>query len=81
MATEHNLTARIVVSREVLHGKPHIAGTRIPVYAVLDLLSAGKTVDEIVSDDYYPDIRPDDVRACIAYASRVVQNDEFVTPE
>lgn len=73
------LAERIVVSRNVVHGKPRIAGTRIPVYIILDLLSAGKTVEQIISDDYYPDITPEDVYACIAYASRVVQNDAFVT--
>ena len=67
------LIDRIVASRDVLHGKPRIAGTRIPVYAVLDLLAAGHTVENIISEDYYPDLTPEDVRACIAYASRVVR--------
>ena len=37
------LLDRIVVSRDVVHGKPRIAGTRVMVYQVLDLLAAGKT--------------------------------------
>lgn len=79
MATNDlQLTDRIVVSRNVLHGKPRIAGTRVPVYIILDLLAAGKTIEQITGEDYYPDITPEDIYACIAYASRVVQNDEFV---
>lgn len=72
------LTARIVVSRNICHGKPRIAGTRIMVYQVLALLAAGKTVAEITSEDYFPDITADDVRACLAYASRLVENDTVV---
>lgn len=34
---------------------------------ILDLLSEGKTVEEITSDDYFPDITVEDVYACIAY--------------
>ncbi len=79
MATNDlQLTDRIVVSRNVLHGKPRIAGTRVPVHTILDLLAAGKTIEQITGEDYYPDITPEDIYACIAYASRVVQNDEFV---
>ena len=52
---EQILSERIVVSRDVLHGKPHIAGTRIMVYQILDLLAVGKTTDDILSDDYFPD--------------------------
>lgn len=77
-ANDYPLTDRIVVSRNVLHGKPRIAGTRIPVYIILDLLASGKTIEQITSEDYYPDLTPQDILACIAYASRVVQNDEFV---
>jgi uncharacterized protein (DUF433 family) len=75
---EHPLSTRIVVSRDICHGKPRIAGTRIMVYQVLNLLAAGKSIEEITSDDYYPDITADDVRACLAYASRLIENDTVV---
>jgi uncharacterized protein (DUF433 family) len=66
MTSNHHLTERIVASREVLHGKPRIAGTRIPVTVILDLLAAGKTSDDILGPDYYPDLTEADIRACIA---------------
>lgn len=69
---------RIVVSRDVMHGKPRIAGTRITVVQVLDLLAAGKTPREIISDDYYPDLTEVDIRACIAYASQMIRDDRIV---
>lgn len=72
---------RIVVSRDVLHGKPRIAGTRIPVTVILDLLASGRSVAEILSDDYYPDLTSDDVLACIGYASHVIQQEVVIPAE
>jgi uncharacterized protein (DUF433 family) len=68
---EQQLIDRIVVSRDVMHGKPRIQGTRIAVYQVLDLLAGGKRIEDITGEDYFPDITADDVRACIAYASQM----------
>jgi len=48
-------------------GKPCIRGLRITVYDVLVYLASGMSVDDIVSD--FPDLRPDDVRACLAFAA------------
>jgi uncharacterized protein (DUF433 family) len=76
--SEQNLVKRIVVSRDVMHGKPRIQGTRILVYQILDLLAAGKSIVEITSEDYYPDITTEDVLACLAYASQVVRDDMIV---
>jgi uncharacterized protein (DUF433 family) len=64
---EQRLTDRIVASAEVAHGKPRIAGTRIMVYQVLDLLAAGKTPQAIISEDYFPELSLDDVQACITF--------------
>jgi len=72
------LSERIVVSRDVAHGQPRIAGTRIMVYLVLDLLAGGKTIAEIISEDYYPDLTTDDVLACVAYASQLVKHETVV---
>ena len=58
---------RISVNSQIHFGKPCVEGTRIPVKNVLELLRDGiSTVD--VTRDYYPDLTPDDVRACMQYA-------------
>jgi uncharacterized protein (DUF433 family) len=75
---EQKLIDRIVVSREIAHGKPRIAGTRIMVYQVLDLIAAGKSIEEITGEDYFPDITPEDVRACVAYASLIIRSDDII---
>lgn len=78
MQNDQTLMERIVVSRDVCHGKPRVAGTRIMVYQILDLVAAGKSVAEITSDDYYPDLTSADILACVAYASRVVRDEEII---
>ncbi len=68
--------SRIVVDPQVLVGKPTIRGTRIPVYLVLELLEAGKTIGEIVDD--YPELEVADVKAAIHYAEMLLKNEELV---
>ena len=75
---EQILTDRLVVSRDVCHGKPRIQGTRIMVYQILDLLAQGLTPEMITSDDYFPDLTVDDVLACLTYASQVVRHEDIV---
>lgn len=71
--TDDLIDARIVMSGDIVHGKPHVAGTRIMVYQVLDLLAAGKTLEEMTGEDYFPGITVEDVRLCVAFAHRVIQ--------
>ncbi len=58
---------RIAVSPHVHFGKPCVAGMRITVQSVLELVREGITSDEICRD-YYPDLSLEDVRACVQYA-------------
>jgi len=58
---------RIAVNPRVHFGKPCVSGTRITVQSVLELVREGITVEEI-RRDYYPDLSPEDVRACVQYA-------------
>jgi uncharacterized protein (DUF433 family) len=48
-------------------GKPCIKQTRITVYDVLGWLANGMSVDEILKD--YPELRPEQIQACLAYAA------------
>jgi uncharacterized protein (DUF433 family) len=62
---------RITVNPQIHFGKPCVSGTRIPVQSVLELVREGLTFAEIIRD-YYPDLEPEDIRACIQYAMDVV---------
>lgn len=66
---------RIAIDQKVHFGRPCIAGTRIPVYCVLELVQAGVSFDEIVGK-YYPDITLDDVKACVQYAVELIKAEE-----
>ena len=67
---------RITVDPEVHFGKPCIAGTRITVQGVLELLGEGLSFDEIIQG-YYPDLTPEDIRACVQYAIALVAAEDI----
>ncbi len=67
---------RITLDPNVCHGKPCIRGLRYPVEMVLDLLAAGTTVSELLSD--YPDLESEDVSAVLAYAARLTRTKRLV---
>ena len=48
---------------------------RIPADLILSLLAQGVSQEEILDD--YPELEPDDIRACIAYAQAVIANDSI----
>ena len=72
---DYYLNEHIAQCDGIVHGNPRIAHTRIMVHTILDLLAEGVTIDEIISEVYYPDITREDVQACIAYASQVLQQE------
>ena len=71
-----NYRGRIAVDPQIHFGKPCVAGTRIPVVDVLELVREGISFKTILSD-YFPDLQEDDIRACIHYAIDVVQVEDI----
>lgn len=63
--------SKISVDPTIHFGKPCVAGTRIPVQNVLELVREGLSFNEIIAD-YYPDLSLDDIRMCVQYAIDVV---------
>ena len=66
-----NLTDRITIYPDICHGKPVIRGLRYPVENMLELLSSGMTMEELLAD--YPDLVKEDFLACIEYAAKLTQ--------
>lgn len=62
------LMERITVNPDQCGGRPCIRGMRIRVIDVLDLLAAGLSTSEVVEE--LPDVEPEDVTACLRFASR-----------
>lgn len=69
--THEELLGRIAMDPEVCGGKPCIRGHRIWVSLILDLLASGMTVDQILEE--YPQLEPEDIRACVAYGSEMTR--------
>lgn len=65
------MTDRISVNPNIHFGKPCVAGTRITVQNVLELVREGLPFQQIIQD-YYPDLQVEDVRACVQYAIEVL---------
>ncbi|MBL9155453.1 MAG: DUF433 domain-containing protein [Verrucomicrobiales bacterium] len=63
---------RITVNPRQCGGRPCIRGMRIRVTDVLDLLAAGLTFEQILSE--MPDLERGDITAAILYASRGIDH-------
>ncbi len=61
-----NRLSRITIDPEICHGKPCIRGMRWPVEVIIDLLSAGMTIEQIIGD--HPELEKEDVLASLEYA-------------
>jgi uncharacterized protein (DUF433 family) len=63
----------IVSDPNVMMGKPVIAGTRITVELILDKLSAGETVEQIL--DAHPRLSREAIQAALAFAGEALRAD------
>ena len=70
------MTDRIAVDPSVHFGKPCVAGTRITVQSVLELVDEGLSFAAIIRD-YYSDLAVEDVQACIQYAIALVAAEDI----
>jgi uncharacterized protein (DUF433 family) len=66
---QSNLLLHITINPEICHGTPTVRNMRYPVSMILDLLSAGMTTEELITD--YPALEKEDIQACLFYASRL----------
>jgi len=69
------MTDRIEINPRVMHGKPVIRNTRIPVELVLRKLSEGASQADLL--DAYPRLTTEDIQACLAYAADAIANNEI----
>ena len=67
---------KIILDTKVHFGKPCIAGTRIKVEDVLELVEEGIPFAEIV-DKYYTDLSIDDIKVCVRYALDIITSEEI----
>ena len=73
--SETDLLHRITSNPAILGGKPIIRNRRLAVEHVLGMLAAGDTPEIVLQG--YPWLEPDDIRACLVYARRLVGHERI----
>jgi len=68
------LAPRIVVDPDIRFGKPIIKGTRVPVNLVVAKVAGGMSFTALVEEF---DLSRDDIRAALAYAARLIEDEEI----
>lgn len=71
---DEQLWQRITMDPKVMVGKPVIRGTRIPVELIVRMLAQGIPEGDILRE--YPRLEPEDIRAALTYAARVLAQEE-----
>jgi len=70
--TDKQLISRVRVDPRICSGRPYIHGTRIHIAIILDALSRGLAPEEVL--EHYPDLESDDLRAAVAYACKLAED-------
>ena len=70
---------RISIDHTICGGRPIVAGTRLRVSDVLEMLAGGAEETEIVAD--YPYVTQADIRACLAYAAALADHPVVLAAE
>jgi uncharacterized protein (DUF433 family) len=68
---------RIEVNPKILGGKPVVRGTRISVELLLRKLAEGATEQLLI--EAYPNLKPEDIKAALAYAAASIAHEEIHT--
>lgn len=64
----------ITQDHKILGGKPIIAGTRMSVEAILELLASDMSIDDILKE--YPFLKRNQIQAAIEFAAKIVGKEE-----
>ena len=64
--------SRVSISPDICNGRPVITGTRITVQTILEFLGAGDSIEEVLEE--YPNLKAEDIYACMQYASKLMAN-------
>lgn len=74
--SDEELLERITLDPKVMTGKPVIKGTRLTVEFILNRLAHGATTEGVL--DEYQGLEEADIRACILFATRSLEDTEFM---
>jgi uncharacterized protein (DUF433 family) len=71
------LAPMIVADKHTLGGKPRVKGTRISVALVLEQMSYGQSIDDLLEN--YPTLTREAILACLTYAHHAVEEEILFT--
>ena len=69
-----NASSQIEINPHVMMGKPVIKGTRITVELILESLSAGESVDNLLKS--YPRLTKEAISAALAFAAEALKGEK-----
>jgi uncharacterized protein (DUF433 family) len=67
--------SRITMDPDIMGGKPCIRGMRVTVGMIVEALSAGRTVEQLLAD--FPYLEEPDIRDALAFAAMLAQGHEI----
>jgi uncharacterized protein (DUF433 family) len=70
---------RIAIDPAICGGRPIVAGTRVRVTDILEMLANGADETEITLD--FPYLHSADIRACLAYAASLADHPVVIAAE
>lgn len=70
------VSERITIDEKICNGKPTVRGKRIAVQTVLEFLSAGESVEEILNQ--YPSLEREDISACLEFAAELLDRNYVI---
>lgn len=70
-----DLIRRLTSDPAIFGGKPIVRGRRLAVEHVLAMLAAGDSTADVLAA--YPFLEPDDIRACMLYAYKLVAHERI----
>ena len=66
------MESRITIHPDICNGRPIITNTRISVQTIMEFLSAGDSIEEILEE--YPFLQQEYIYACIQFAVNLMGN-------
>lgn len=75
MMKASELLQRISFDPNIFGSKPIIRGRRLAVEHILDMLAAGDDAATLIQG--YPWLEPEDIQACLVYASMLARNERI----
>ncbi|CAN5883168.1 hypothetical protein BH24BAC1_BH24BAC1_10070 [soil metagenome] len=72
------IAERITLDDGLCNGKLTIRGKRITVQTILEFLSAGESVEEILHQ--YPSLEREDITACLKFATDLMNRNYVLKP-